>query len=405
MKRLLQINATCNWGSTGRIADSIAAIASKQGWDCYLAHGGRYINPTNQKSIRVSSRIDNYFHAFKGVFGGRNGLGSFYSTRSFIKRIEELEPSIIHLHNIHGYYINYTLLFDFLNSSNIPVVWTLHDCWALTGHCTHFDAIGCMKWKTGCFECPLLHQQYKSLIWDKSFDNYKLKKKYFTSITNLTIVPVSEWLSSIVSDSFLGRYPRTVIRNGIDLSTFTPRECSKAFREGLKVPTSKPIALGVSSAWDDEKGLAEFNRLADDDSLRIVLVGVQKRIVSKINPRIIAIPMVSNPVVLSYYYSLADVFVNPTYNDSYPTVNMESMACGTPVVTYNTGGSPEMISEKTGCVVERGDYSSLHVGVKEILTRGKSSFQNSCINRAQRLFNSTERYNDYINLYEHLICK
>lgn len=405
MPKLLQINSTLNLGSTGRITEQIATLASNRGWDCFIAYGGRYVNSSEHEKVPVSSRLDNYVHAFEGMFLGRHGLGSYHSTLSFIERIKIIQPDIIHLHNIHGYFINYPLLFKYLRTAGTPIVWTLHDCWAITGHCTHFDSIGCIKWKTGCFDCPLRMHQYKSLFCDRSTKNYILKKEMFTSVVNMNIVTVSEWLNRIVADSFLNQYPRRVIRNGIDLTTFTPQKCSSSFRERIGASHSKSTLLGVSAAWDDEKGLAEFNRLAEDERFTVILVGVEKREMKRLNRNIIAIPRITDQEELSYYYSVADVFVNPTYNDTYPTVNMESMACGTPVVTYRTGGSPEMLSEETGFVVERGNYSSLESAIKVIIQRGKDYYRDACIKRAHQMFDNRERFSDYLSLYLDIIRK
>ena len=401
-KSLLQINTTLNYGSTGRIAENISILAEKNGFDCYIAHGGRYINKSSIKSIRVSSKIDNYIHAFVGEFLRLHGLGSFISTCNFIRKIKRIQPDIIHLHNIHGYYINYPLLFKFLAKYDRPVVWTLHDCWTLTGHCTHFENYGCEKWKTECYDCPLLMAQYKSRVFDFSRYNYRLKKKYFNQVKNLTVVPVSKWLEGKVMSSHLKKNDTQVIRNGIDLNVFSIRQTDLKRSLGL---SDRPIILGVASGWGKEKGIGEFIQLSQRGKYHVIIVGVSQKLKKDLPQELIAIERTHSQAELADYYNIADVFVNPTYNDTLPTVNMEALACGTPVVTYNTGGSPELIDDTTGVVVPRGDTSALEQAIDKVIEKGKGIYSFNCRKRAEENYNKEERFTDYIDLYKKLITK
>lgn len=401
MKTLLQINCTCNWGSTGRIAEQISLLAQKNGWTCYIAHGGRYIRSTVLKSIKISSRIENCFHAFLGETLGLHGLGSYYSTKRFIKRIQIIKPDVIHLHNIHGYYLNYQLLFDYLATVDIPVVWTLHDCWALTGHCTHFEMYGCEKWKKQCENCPLLMAQYKSRFVDRSRRNYILKRRLYSKLKNVTIVPVSNWLADIVSESILRDFPIRVIQNGIDLNVFKPMPNN--LREKYSIPFDKMIILSVMNGYDKEKGIDEINKIAEIGEYQVIIVGLPIKCKSELSRKIINVGRTSNQLELAEYYSAADVFINPTYNDTSPTTNMESLACGTPVITYKTGGSPEILSADTGYVVDKGDFEGLIKAIETIKRNGKKSYSQYCCERAKRYFNKNERYMDYIDLYNDII--
>lgn len=404
MPRLLQINATCNWGSTGRIAEQIADNASKVGWDCIMAHGGRYVCKSKYTSVQVSSKIDNYIHAIKGEFLGRHGLGSTIATKKFVRIIRDMQPDIIHLHNIHGYYLNFQVLFEYLAESKIPIVWTLHDCWSFTGHCTHFEMAGCKKWQTGCNHCPLMMAQYKSRIIDRSSKNYILKKKLYEHLFNLTIVPVSMWLGNLVSQSILGRFPVRVIPNGIDLDVFKPQ--SSTIRNDLNIAKDKTVLLGVvGSGFDEEKGKKEFVELAKHSEYQIILVGLSKKEAKDLPANIIVIERTSNQKELAKYYTVADVFLNPTYNDTFPTTNIEAQACGTPVVTYRTGGSPETIDLSTGFVVEKGDIKGIINAIETIRTSSSTSYSLACRERAEILFNKDERFMDYIKLYESLLLK
>ena len=398
-KRLLQINVTLNSGSTGRIAEQIAIKAQEHGWDCYHAYGGRYVGKSQFKSIQVSSKLDNYLHAFMGEYLGRHGLGSTLATKRFVERIKELKPEIIHLHNIHGYYLNYKVLFEYLATAGIPVVWTLHDCWSFTGHCTHFDNAGCEKWKTECGHYPLQMAQYKSRFVDRSRKNFLLKRTLYEQLDNMTIVPVSHWLEGLVKQSILKRFPVRVIQNGIDLNVFKPTD--NRIREKFGIPNNRMLILGViGSGFGSEKGKNDFVRLAQNSDSQIVLVGLKGSDFNDLPESIIALGRTNRQEELAELYSAADVVLNPTYNDTFPTINIESIACGTPVVTYRTGGSPEILDDGTGIVVEKGDLSGLTQALRTIREKGKSSHSQACRDRAVKYFNKDERYEDYVGLYE-----
>lgn len=223
-KVLLQIDSCRGILSTGRITESIATLAISRGWECYIAHGARYVGDSIQHSYQITTKKEEYLHYIESLLLDNHGLNSTLATKAFIRYIKKIKPDVIHLHCIHGYYLNYKLLFKFLNSSNIPVVWTQHDCWGFTGHCSHFVSIGCDKWKNGgCRECKLKNRYPKALI-DRSSRNYRIKKEFFTRNKQLIIVSVSQWLNGLVSQSFLSKYPHAVIYNGIDTKIFQPRK-------------------------------------------------------------------------------------------------------------------------------------------------------------------------------------
>lgn len=403
MPRLLEINTTLNSGSTGRIAEQIAIKTREHGWDCFYAHGGRYVGKSQFPAIQVSSLLDNYVHAFCGEFLGLHGLGSKRATKRFVERIKEIKPDVIHLHNIHGYYLNYKVLFEYLAESKIPVVWTLHDCWSFTGHCTHFDNAACNKWKTECGECPLQMAQYKSRFIDRSRKNYLLKKQLYSNLTNVTIVPVSHWLEKLVEQSILKRFPIRVIQNGIDLNVFKPTE--NKIRERFHIPEDKMMVLGVLGSGFDEKGKDEFVELSRQNNLQIVLVGLTDNDKNGLPDTIIQLGRTSSQSELADFYSAADVMLNPTYNDTFPTINIEALACGTPVVTYNTGGSPEILDVNTGIVVEKGDVNGLKQALATVRNHGKTAYSESCRKRAEMYFNKDDRYEDYVRLYENLVSR
>jgi len=393
--KVLQINSVCGIGSTGRIAVDLYKVLEEKGHECVIAYG-RGIAPSDIKSIKIGTNIDNYMHIAKTRLADRHGFGSMKATKEFIKKVKEYNPDIIHLHNIHGYYINVEILFNYLKEANKPVVWTLHDCWAFTGHCAHFDYIGCDKWKTSCSNCLQKKVYPSSLIKDSSEWNYQKKKELFTSIRNMTIITPSEWLRNLVKQSFLGKYPVKIINNGIDLKTFKPTE--NDFRE-KHILKDKFIILGVSSVWNVLKGMGYFAEIAGklDDSYKIILVGVTKSQKKKLPKNITGIIKTNNSKELANLYTMADVFVNPTLEDSFPTTNLESLACGTPVITFDTGGSVESVDSSCGIIVKKGSVSKL---VFEIIKLKQENFGvENCIDRA-KAFDKKERFKEYINIYE-----
>lgn len=277
--------------------------------------------------------------------------------------MKEYDPDVIHLHNLHGYYINIEILFDALKQMEKPVVWTLHDCWAFTGHCAYFEYQGCDRWKRGCEECPQKHNYPASYLLDQSKRNYQQKKTSICQLKELTIVSPSQWLANLVKQSFLRRYSLQVIPNGIDVEIFSPMQTKIKDQYGIN---GKKVVLGVASEWSSRKGIQDFVKLADvlDENYQIVLIG---RVYDKVDKKNITfISRTSNRRELAEWYSAAEVLFNPTYEDNYPTVNLEAQACGTPVITYNTGGSPEGV--KMGWCVEKGDL----LGVQHILKEKKS---------------------------------
>lgn len=394
MPKLLQINVTANWGSTGKIAESIGACAIKHGWDSYVAYG-RYSNESQSHLVRVGSSINTYWHYGMQRIFDNEGLCSKRATKRLIAEIKRIAPDIIQLHNIHDHYLNYQILFEYLNSTNIKVVWTFHDCWAFTGHCFHFVTKNCDRWKSGCHHCPLRNEYPKTML-DRSVLNYELKKTMFTENKNLTIVACSDWMANFVRESFLKDKQILTIHNGVDLDVFAPATSGTRASETFKV-------LTVSSVWTQEKGLQDIYQLREilPQDVEIVMVGVSEKQQRELPKGIRGIQRTQNIQELVQLYNEADVLINPTYADTFPTVNLEALACGTPVITYNTGGSPEAIDEKTGVVVPQGDVKALADAILQM--RKHSLSPTDCRRRAEMLFNKNDRYNDYIKLYESLI--
>ena len=396
MPTLLQINVTASWGSTGKIAEDIGKLAIDAGWDSWIAYGRG--NPTSQSNlIRIGNDWDMRIHGLQSRLFDNHGLASKKVTEDFIHRIKEIKPDVIHLHNIHGYYLNYQILFRYLKEYDVPIIWTLHDCWPFTGHCAYYDFAKCSRWQTECHDCPQL-KSYPASVWrDRSTKNFLTKKDSFLGCRSLTFVPVSDWLNGELKKSFLSDYPAVTIHNGIDLSVFTPSETT------IKDSTQK-VVLGVASVWDKRKGLEEFVKLRKllPGNYHITLVGLSNDQISTLPDGITGIRRTENVRQLADLYSMADVFVNPTLEDNFPTTNLEALACGTPVITYRTGGSPEAIDDATGFIVDYQDVEALARQIVTVCETGAIS-ANVCRKRAENFYNKKIVFQQYITLYNNCL--
>lgn len=392
MPTLLQINVTANWGSTGKIAEQIGLCAMAHGWKSYIAYG-RMANPSKNELIKIGNMPQVYWHYVQNRLFDREGLASCCATKQLVRKIKEIKPDIINLHNIHDHWLNYRILFEYLNQTDIKVVWTFHDCWAFTGHCYHFVQQKCMKWQTECHDCV---QRYKFI--DRSRKNFLLKKLIFNECMNLTIVPVSEWMGNFVKQSFLKNKRMQVIRNGVDLRIF--KSCS----EKASISDSKFHIIAVSNVWLPYKGEMDIYKLREilpQDEFEITMVGLSSEQAKKLPSGIRGIQCTQNVQKLVKLYSESDVLINPTYADTFPTVNLEALACGTPVITYRTGGSPEAVDENTGIVIEQGNVNALADAIRQMKEQPLSG--EDCRKRAEEYFDKDKCFEKYIELYERLI--
>ncbi|WP_317414259.1 glycosyltransferase [Holdemanella porci] len=363
--KILMINVVCGIRSTGRICTDLAKELDKEGHQVKIAYGRDSVPPQYEKyAVKIGSEFDVKLHGIKSRMFDRAGFGSENATKRFIEWVEKFDPDIIHLHNIHGYYINVEILFDYLRRCNRKIIWTLHDCWSFTGHCTYFDYVSCTKWKEGCFNCSQRREYPESLLIDNSKNNYIEKKKIFTGIKNLIIITPSKWLADLVHQSFLKEYPVFVINNGVDTDVFKK---NSMISDSKNKYVDKKIILGVAAIWNRRKGLRDFIELSKiiDDRYKIIVVGVSENQINMLPPNIIGIKRTNSVEELSKLYNIATVFVNPTYEDNYPTTNLEAIACGTPVISYKTGGSSES-ALIYGDVVEKGDIDSLRKKIYDI---------------------------------------
>ncbi len=398
--RIFEINSG-NYGSTGNIMLNVAETAQNAGHEVLVAfRKSRSVTPTGKSNeVLIGNSFFGLTHRIIGEYLGLEGFGSIFSTLKLVKEIKAFKPDVVHLHILHGWYVNFPILFNCLKNMDVPVVWTMHDCWAFTGHCPHFEYIKCNKWQSGCFNCPQ-YRDYPDSRLDTSKILYKYKKKYFTNINNLIIVTPSEWLSALIKNSYFSTNTVKVINNGIDLSVFKPTKSN--FRELNNISNDQFLILGIAFEWTTKKGIDIFKRLANDlpEKFKIALIGTTEEIENDLPKNIIAIRRTENKEELASIYSAADLFVNPTREETFPTVNIESLACGTPVLTFKTGGSPEIIDENCGAVVECDDYEALRAEINRISTK-KPFNEQDCLDRAKQ-FNMYEKFKEYVSLYENL---
>ena len=399
MPTLLQINIASNWGSTGKIMEQIGLCAQSHGWKSYVTYGRKeYHNPSKNDVIRIGTTFDAYEHYAENLLLDNEGLASRHATKRFLKKVDEIKPDIVHLHVIHDHYLNYPMLFRYLAEKKIPVVWTQHDQWATTGHCC-YNLVGCERWKGECHDCPM--SKWFSL--DRSRRNFRLKKQLCADIPSLTIVPVSKWLGDNIRQSHLKDRDIQVIHNGININTFSPQPTNAHERYGID--KQKRIILGVAAVWDKRKGLNDFYEIAKRLSAAeyaVVIVGQRTEEIKCIvnGCQMVFVDRTQNALELAQLYSSASVFVNPTYQDNYPTTNLEAIACGTPVITYKTGGSPEAVDESTGIVVEQGDIDGLAAAIERL---SNGDYKDACRKRAEEEFDNLKCFNPYILLYNKLL--
>lgn len=391
--KVVEINSVSR-GSTGNIMLNIANVVRKNGDIAYTFSEKRKGVTAPKGHEFFGSSLENMLHRLYSVTSGISGTGSKHGTKKLIEELKRIEPDIIHLHNLHGWFVNVPMLFDFIRKKHIKTIWTLHDCWGFTAQCSHFTIEKCEKWKTGCYECPR-YKTYPYTYVDQTEKMWKLKKQWFSGIDNLTIVTPSDWLANLVKQSFLQKYEVKVINNGINLKIFKPLKSDFREQRGIQ----NKIVLGVSSVWNNHKGLDVFIKLSEilGSQYTIVLVGTDEKLDTLLPDKIVSIHRTNNQSQLAEIYSVADVFVNPTREENFPTVNIEAIACGTPVVTFRTGGSPEIINDETGFVVECDDTEDLRNKIVEVCEK-KDVYREECMKRS-KMFDMYEKFQEYYNLY------
>lgn len=393
--KIVQINTTCGVGSTGKICVGISEILSGDKIENYIF----YSSKTNGYKLGIGFSDRKYIRlqALKSRIFGNYGFNSKRASQRMITELERIQPDVVHLHNIHGHDCDLETLFAYFKKKKTKLVWTFHDCWAFTGYCVYFDMVKCGKWQTKCEKCAKMREY--SWLFDRSSALFEKKKQVFEGL-DLTIVTPSQWLADLVKQSFLKDYPIRVINNGIDLSVFKPSESDFRKRLGLE---DKKIVLGVSFEWGKRKGLDAFVALSErlPDDYRIVLVGTNDELDARLPKNVVSVHRTQNQKELAEIYSAADLFVIPTREENYPTVNMEALACGTPVLTFRTGGSAEMLDEACGSAVDCNDIDAFEKEIIRICEE-KPYTQEACLRKAKD-FDKNGRFKEYVELYERIV--
>lgn len=392
--KIVQINTVAN-GCTGRIANSLKKVLKKNGHECILAYGRG--KSAGGEDYKISNIVDSSIHCLLTRVFDSTGLHSNIVTRKFLNFLDRYEPDIVHIHNLHGYYINYRMLFDYLKNNKIRVFWTLHDCWPFTGHCPYYTYVDCHKWENGCYDCQQKRHHPTSYFLDSSSNNYRNKKEAFCGMQNMTLITPSLWLKREVEKSFLKDYKIVNIPNGISKIDFHCTE--NYFRRKYRLK-DKILLLGVANLWAETKGMSYFFKLSErlpHDKYQIVLVGLNKKQMRILPRNIIGIRKTENLEELADIYSSADIFINPTLEDNFPTTNIEALACGTPVITFDTGGSPEALNPLCGLVVDK-DIDQLVFACKAMGKKTRER-QTACIENANR-FDENVCFRRYLKLYE-----
>lgn len=403
MPTLLQINVDINSGSVGRIAEQIGDTAISNGWESYIAYA-RDHQTSKSKLIKIGNYLNIYYHVIQTRLFDNHCLASTKATRNFINKIEKIKPDIIQIHQLHGYYINIKVLFEYLTKIKIPIVWTLHDCWAITGHCTYFSNIDCNKWKIECHHCPKRGNYPASLFLDKSQKNFLLKKVLFTSVNKMTIVTVSDWLKNLAKESFLSKYPIISIKNGVDLQKFIPYINTGFIKQKYQL-TDNFIIMGVGTTWNASKGLFDYYKLREKlpGNFAIILVGLSPKIIKDLPEGIIGIPRTDSIEELALLYSAADVVTSLSYQEAFGLTPIEGFACGTPAIVYNATALPELITPEVGYIVEPGNIEQIVEAVNQLKLKGKSFYSANCRIRAEAVYDNRNKYGEYISLYNEML--
>ena len=398
MPKLLQINSVVNTGSTGRIAEQLGQLAITQGWESYIAYG-REARESKSQLIRIGNKNDVYLHAITSMLMDNQGLMSKRATRQILEKVEVIKPDIVHLHNIHGYYINYPMLFRYLKNNNIPTVITMHDFWLMTGHCAYINKI-CNRWKIGCGDCPRLNQ-YPVAMVDRSAKNWQIKATFFADMPNVILIPVSHWLGRFVDESLLKYVKQRVIYNGIDTDIFKPYTKHEQTIQGID--WNRFTIMTIATRWTNSNGYREVIKLSEflPTDCQIVMVGLNEEQLKDIPKNIIGYKKTEKFSQLQELYTKSDVIFNPNTEVTFGLVTVEAMACGTPAIVLRDTAGEELVNEQTGFVVDKvEDVVKLIPTIKAMNNEHTSDF---CRQRVKGLFEADKQFQKYLDLYKTLI--
>lgn len=402
MMKILIINLRVGTGSVGRIVSDLYYGIKESGNECKIAYARGNIGQINKEdTIKICSNFEIYKHALLTRLFGRTAFWSKRSTKKFLKEIDKYAPDIIHIHGIYGYYINMEVLFNYIKRKKIKLISTLHSCWDFTGHCCYFDYINCDKWKYKCNHCPQIKSYPKSYI-DITSKNFEKKKNLYLKLDECIIVTPSQWLTNLANQSFLNKHIIMTINNGIDTNVFKPTYDDYVLKK-YGIDKNKKGVLCVANIWDKRKGLSDAIELLEylPDNIQLIIVGIDKKQLNNVPTNIICIPRTEDVHELTTLYTFASIFFNPTYEDNYPTVNLEAIACGTPVITYDTGGSGEVVkATQFGEVIKKKEYKR----VIELLNYKFNNANNASL-KITKDISKESMVKNYIKLYQSFYFK
>ena len=410
MTKILRITPGVNIGSISRTGEQLGQLVIDQGWESYIAYS-RFDGKSTSQLIKVGNKFSILFHALISRLFDACGRGSYFATIKFVKQLKEIKPDIIHLHNIHSYDFNIGVLFRYLNKSGIPVVWTQHDSWTYTGHCAFYAEPNCKKWMTECSHCPIYKSYPESWFFDRSKQNFRYKKKLFTSLDKdqMYIVCVSDYIKNDVEKSFLNKFLVSRIYNGIDTDMFVPCEDSQRLqriREKYNLGNGV-ILMAAATSWTERKGITDYLTLRKllDEKYIIVFVGVPESMTNQLPKGIVGIKRTDSVKEMAELYSVASIVMNLSNAESFGKTTPEGLSCGVPSIVYNCTASPELVDAETGVVVEKGDIAGVKKAVEQIMTWDRKLTAEKCRERAVRLFDMNKNWNEYINLYKSILDK
>lgn len=396
------INSVSGYGSTGSICEDIASVLENQGHECYIAYG--QLTTAYKKSFKIGTVLENHMHNIGSRVLGKQGYFTKKGTKKLISFIEEVNPDVIHLHNLHGNYLNIELLFNYLILSKTSVVWTLHDCWAFTGKCAHYTDVKCYKWQTHCNTCPQVKKYPPSLFFDRSSEMFYDKKKWFTSISKMTIIPVSNWLAGEVRSSFFNKFPIIPVYNWIEHEAFKNVE-DENFSTVYNLDPAKFTIVLVSASWHKtDVKWEDALKLSDmiDSDMQLLMIGNVSS--PKLLPKNIKhIPYLNGKEELVKAYSFSDVYVHLSTEDTFGKVIAEAMSCGIPAIVYDSTACPEILGENCGYVVEKRNVAQIFEATQRIKEKGKKHFSESCRKRVIENFDFNANINETIAIYKSMI--
>lgn len=394
--KVLQVNATYGLGSTGTIVRDLKECCEEHGIECYVAYA--LTDEKVERGYKIGNWFFNKLHALLSRIAGKQAYFSYIPTLWFIHYIKKLQPDVVHLHNLHSNYINLPIFLKYLAKNNVRTIITLHDCWWYTGGCYYYTAAVCSKWLDKCGKCPKRFFETPAYFIDKSAEILNDKKKYLLAIPRLYFVGVSDWISNEARKSFLASKTIMTIHNGIDLSVFKPTPSDLREKLGL---TGKYVILGPASKWLDpinSVALNYFIKVMRDDEV-LLLFGTLSSYVNGLSEKVKLYGYTKNRQELAALYSMADIFVNVSREDTLSLINVEAQACGTPIITFDATGPKETVDEENSLSVPVGNYERLYDCVQCIRLRAGDGTSSNCREFISQKFSKTDKFKEYINLY------